>query len=137
MVCLCDAQFHEQGEVLHSGDGQTFTHYHGTQFGAKRLSTMDGKHVLAAHSLFTVLEFAFDWVKLVGASPPALKGKYVELTIAQWTTMFKIVHESKGDTPTDSYVRRSTRIYWYCQHHPHIPLIRLWPPCTPRTRRPG
>ena len=61
------------------------------------MSTMDGKHVLAAHSLFTVVEFAFDWVKLVGVFPPALKGKYVEVTVPQWISMFQIVSTSKGD----------------------------------------
>ena len=80
---VCDVQFHEQDEVLRNGDGQTLAHYHGTQFGAKRLSTVDGKLLLAAHSLFKVVEFAFDGVKLVGAFPPELNNKYVDLTIAQ------------------------------------------------------
>ena len=59
--------------------------------------TVDGKQVLAAHSLFTVDEFALDRVKLVGAHPSAVKGKYVDVTVAQWDVMFKIVNGSQSD----------------------------------------
>jgi len=74
-VLLSGAQFCLQGELLRSGAGQTFAHYNGVQFGAQRLYTVDGKQVLSAHSLFTVLEFALDRVRLVGAHPDDVKNK--------------------------------------------------------------
>ena len=94
---MCDVQFQEQSAVLRNGVGQSFAHYHDTQFGAKRVSTVDGKVVLTAHSLLTVEEFAFDGVRLRGAFPEEIQGKYVDLTIVQWNTMFKIVHDLKPD----------------------------------------
>ena len=66
---MCDVQFQEQSAVLRNGVGQSFAHYHDTQFGAKRVSTVDGKVVLTAHSLLTVEEFAFDGVRLRGGIP--------------------------------------------------------------------
>ena len=36
-------------------------------------------------------------VKMVGAHPPAPKGKYVEVTVPQWTAMFKIVRSTQGN----------------------------------------
>ena len=80
---------------LRSDEGQTFANYHGAQFGARRLYTVDGKIVLAVHSLFTVVEFALDRVMLSGAHPPDVKGKYVDVTLAQWDVMFKIVTDTR------------------------------------------
>ena len=88
---MCAVQFHDQSAALLSGDRQAFGHYHGAQFGSKRLTTVDGKVVPTAHSLFTVEVFAYDMVRLRGAYPKAVSGKYVDLTMAQWVTMFKIV----------------------------------------------
>ena len=55
--------------------------------------------MLTAHSLFTVDIHAFDKVRLRGAYPKALEAKYVDLTIAQWVTYFKLVHDSDKDHP--------------------------------------
>ena len=94
---MCTVQFQEQSAAVRSGDGQAFGHYHGTQFGLKRVTTVDGKVVLTAHSLFTVEVFAYHKVRLRGAYPEAVRAKFVDLTIAQWVTMFKIVHDSNDD----------------------------------------
>ena len=74
---------------MRNGKGFTHAHLHGMQ-----PLTADGKQVLTAHSLFTVYTHAFDKVRLRGAYPKALEGKYVDLTIAQWVTYFKLVHDS-------------------------------------------
>jgi len=84
---------------VRNGKGITYAHLHGTQFGEQPLSTVDGKQVLTAHSLFTVYTHAFDKVRLRGAYPKALEGKYVDLTIAQWVTYFKLVHDSDKEHP--------------------------------------
>ena len=99
MCYLCDGQFQEQSAALHDGQGIALAHLHGAQFGAKALTTADGKQVLTAHSLFTVETFAFDKVRLRGAHPPAIEAKYVDLTIPQWVTYFKLVRDSDKDHP--------------------------------------
>lgn len=49
---------------------------------------------LSEHSLFKVTEFALDGVRLTGAYPPEVQGKYVDLTLTEWDTMFKLVTET-------------------------------------------
>jgi hypothetical protein len=71
-VCSCDEQFEAQSAQLRNGKGFMHAHLHGTQFGAQPVSTADGKQVLTAHSMFTVVTHAFDKVKLRGAFPRAL-----------------------------------------------------------------
>ena len=131
-LCVVSAQFYEQGDEMRTVDGQPFAHYRGTQHGAQRLCTMDGKTVLAPHALFTVKEFELDKVLLVGAHPPELKGKYVEVTLSQWAHMFKMV---KGD--------HSNKMLRAEQHDEKLKLppptthpSRLCQPCRLRTRRP-
>ena len=111
---MCAVQFQEQSAALRSGDGQDFGHYHGAQFGSKRLATADGKVVLTAHSLFTVDVFAYDMVRLRGAYPKAVSGKYVDLTMEQWQAMFKIVYDSNNDHAR-RLVRAETHYLEYAQ----------------------
>jgi len=96
---MCDEQFQAQSAQLRNGEGFMLAHLHGTQFGAQPVSTADGKQVLTAHSMFTVVTHAFDKVKLRGAFPRALEGKYVDLTLAQWVTYFKLVDGSDKEQP--------------------------------------
>jgi len=69
-------------------------HYCGTQYGAKRLYTLDGKVGLRDHCLLRVTKLAMDGVRLTGAHPTEIEGKYVDITLQEWTTMFKLVNET-------------------------------------------
>jgi len=88
------AQFFEQGQKLRDNTGDTFAHYCGTQYGGKRLCTTDGKMPLRDHALLGVKKLAMDGVRLVGAHPPEIKGRYVDIKLQEWTNMFKLVNEA-------------------------------------------
>jgi len=83
-----------QRTELRENQGETLAHYCGTQYGANRLCTADGKTPLRNHSLFNVKRLAMDGVTLAGAHPPQIKGKLVHLTPQQWNAQFKLVHET-------------------------------------------
>jgi len=83
-----------QRTELRENQGETLAHYCGTQYGANRLCTADGKTPLCNHGLFGVKRLAVDGVTLAGAHPPQIKGKLVHLTLQQWNSMFKLVHET-------------------------------------------
>jgi len=89
----CVAQFFTQSKELRDNEGETLAHYCGTQYGAHRLYTTDGKMPLRNHGLFVVKRLAMDGVRLAGAHPPEIKGKFVDLTPQQWAALFKLVHE--------------------------------------------
>jgi len=88
------AQFFTQSTELRENKGETLAHYCGTQYGANRLCTADGKIPLRNHSLFVVKRLAMDGVTLAGAHPLEIKGKFVHLTLQQWNAQFKLVHET-------------------------------------------
>ena len=69
-------------------------HYCGTQYGAKRLYTLDGKVALRDHCLLRVTSLAMDGVRLTGAHPSEIQVRYVDITMQEWTTMFKLVNEA-------------------------------------------
>ena len=81
-----------QRTQLRENTGETLAHYCGTQHGAKRLWSADGRTPLSHHCLLTVKRMAVDQVTLAGAHPPHIKGKLVFLTLQQWNSMFKLVH---------------------------------------------
>ena len=66
----CEAQFFTQSTELRDNEGETLAHYCGTQYGAHRLYTTDGKMPLRDHALLVVRWLAMDGVRLAGAHPP-------------------------------------------------------------------
>jgi len=90
----CLAQFFNQSQELRDNKGETFAHYCGTQYGAHRLYTTDGKMPLRDHALLVVKWLAMDGVRLAGAHPPEIKGKFVDVNPQEWAAMFKLVHET-------------------------------------------
>jgi len=99
------AQFYTQRTELRDNKGETLAHYCGTQYGANRLCTADGKTPLCNHSLFTVTRLAADGVTLKGAHPPLIKGKLVHTSMQQWNSQFKLVN----DTDPEKVTKRVTR----------------------------
>ena len=49
---------------------------------------------LRDHALLVVKWLAMDGVRLVGAHPPEIKDRYVDIKPQDWTNMFKLVNEA-------------------------------------------
>ena len=94
------AQVYTQRTELRDYKGETLAHYCGTQYGANRLCTADGKTPLCNHSLFTVSRLAVDGVTLKGAHPPVIKNKLVHTSMQQWDAQFKLVNDSDPEKVT-------------------------------------
>ena len=56
--------------------------------------TLDGKVGLRDHCLLRVTSLAMDGVRLTGAHPSEIRGRYVDITLQEWTTMFKLVNDT-------------------------------------------